>query len=139
MKARGGKYLIVNRSVGKPYSPEVLPPGSIVLFRYHDALVAEAVVRCYVREPGQDSEDGRDYAAKVIFAPSSIRIYSPPVPVSVLQGIIGGGKDLQGRNSYTLVHEISEVVDWTVYPKLLAAHIQGEFRNAAEGREGSFL
>jgi hypothetical protein len=145
IKAVGGKYLITNQSSERPYRPEDLPAGSIVLFRYHDNLVAEAVVRHYTREPGKDADDGTEYAAKVIFAPSSIRVFSPPVPVTVLQKIINDRKDLSGRNSYTRVEEIDGEVNWMVYPKLLAAHIRGELpehgwqRDAAEGREGSFL
>jgi hypothetical protein len=80
LRGRGGVYHLKRRIS--------LPVGSIVMFRYVDKLdriIGEAVV---AKETQQiDATDrnlltGKEekYAAEITFAPSSIRLYAPPVP-----------------------------------------------------------
>jgi hypothetical protein len=121
LRAGGGEYLLRSRN-----SVADLPAGSIVLFRYGDELVGEAVVREYVRESQTArtfTGEERHYEARVSFAPSSIRMFSPPIPIEALKVLIrdsGDDKSLTGRNPYY------EFTNWAIYPKLLAAHVGGE-------------
>jgi hypothetical protein len=124
LKARGGRYLIRSaKSVAE------LPLGSVVLFRYGHVIVGEAVVSRYVRDAakgdrtllGQETQ----YEAHVEFAPSSIRIFVPPLPVEVLQDLVG-----EGTNITASAQPYYKFEDWTLYAKLLAAHV---------GKAGSFL
>lgn len=123
LKARGGRYLIrSSKSVAD------LPLGSIVLFRYGHVIVGEAVVYSYVRESRNDRTllgQETEYEAYVEFSPSSIRVLLPPLPVEELQSIIG-----DSLNVMASAQPYYKLEDWSVYPKLLAAHI---------GNAGAFL
>jgi hypothetical protein len=133
LRANGGKYLITNRTQTGTNRPDELPAGSVALFRYGDNLLGEAVVRSYTKKPDTDPDDKASYVAKVIFAPSSIRIYSPPVPVGVLATIVGDD------DRFNLPFSYHQIDDWTVYPALLDAHMSGDFRVGGIGREGAFV
>jgi hypothetical protein len=92
-----------------------------VLFRYgRDFVVGEAVVaKCSPYSPPHEGHtlagEHQQYEAYVRFLPSSIRIYSPPVGISVLQSFIVG-------DSPNLVPSAQPYfkIGWNVYPKLLA-------------------
>jgi hypothetical protein len=126
LKANGGKYRITSESEDSSNRPAELPCGSVVLFRFEDLLVGEAVVHAYSPDPGVDEDSGKKYIARVFFVPSSIRIFCPPIPIKALQVLIGDAKKLTGRNPYY------EFTDWTLYPKLLAAHVRGEIREQGQ-------
>jgi len=86
LRQAGGVYRLRTASRVKD-----LPPGSIVLFRYGKRIVGEAVVwkgkqllNPRVKETTRTGEEG-EYAAQVTFAPSSIRLYAPPLPVEPIQ------------------------------------------------------
>ena len=118
LKARGGTYYL--RSAN---SVRDLDPGSIVLFRYHDKIIGEGVVTNYIKGsapdrtiPGEDFE----YEARVVFAPSSIRLYAPAVPVDALQRCIG-----EEPNIVPSAQPYFKLTDWSVYPKLLAVVTRG--------------
>jgi hypothetical protein len=87
LKARGGKYLLVSRD-----AVAELPPGSLVLFRYRQVVVGEAVVIEYSRDSSVNRNlagDDQEYGACVWFSLSSIRVYAPPVGIKKLQEFIG--------------------------------------------------
>ncbi len=75
--------------------------GSVVLFRYWDSIVGEAIVS---KESVWEQERERtwsgeevEYVGHVTFSPSSIRLYSPPLPALCLQQLMddsGVGKDI---------------------------------------------
>lgn len=118
LKARGGRYLIRSSS-----SVAELPPGSIVLFRYGRVIAGEAVVSQYVKDAtrnrtvlGQETH----YEAYVELSQSSIRVFAPPLPVDELQTVIGGA-----LNITTSAQPYYKLEDWTVYPRLLGAHVGG--------------
>jgi hypothetical protein len=86
LRARGGVYYLRRADAIKS-----LPPGSVVLFRYGNDIVGEAVV-WKDKEPLSATEKGHNllgkdvtYAARITFLPSSIRIYAPPLPVECLR------------------------------------------------------
>jgi hypothetical protein len=116
LKARGGIYNLRNRNAVAD-----LPGGSIVLFRYGDQIIGEAVVRGYKREthPTQPAmADGRPYEAHVEFAPDSLRLYAPPVAIKALQAIVGNDLPIMVPNGYYIIR------DWGSYPKLLSLHME---------------
>jgi hypothetical protein len=120
LRALHGRYLLRSRNAVAD-----LQPGSVVLFRYGDVLVGEAVVQQYDRELSQAERitertltgQVQDYEARVLFAPGSIRLYSPPIGVDELQRIIGATPDLSVPRGYYAIR------DWGAYPRLLATHI----------------
>jgi hypothetical protein len=123
LKARGGRYLIRSAS-----SLADLPLGSVVLFRYGRVVVGEAVVSQYVRDAtknrtvlGQETQ----YEAYVELAPSSIRVFVPPLPIEELQSLIG-----ESPNITTSAQPYYKLEDWAIYPKILAAHV---------GKSGAYL
>jgi hypothetical protein len=123
LKARGGRYLI--RSANAVAD---LPTGSVVLFRYGHVIVGEAVVCRYVRDSAKDRTllgQETHYEAHVVFSPTSIRLFVPPLPVTELQSIIG-----DSLNITTSAQPYYKLEDWSAYPKLLAAHV---------GEAGAFL
>ena len=126
LKANGGKYLITSASADSSNRPRELPCGSVVLFRFKDLLLGEAVVHDYSNESGVDEDDNEPYIARVFFVPSSIRIFSPPIPIKALQALIGDAKGVTRGNPYY------EFTDWAIYPKLLAAHVRGEIREQGQ-------
>ncbi len=86
LRGRGGVYHLRNADAVKD-----VPPGSIVLFRYGNRIVGEAVVckgkEVYpekVRDKTLTGEEA-EYGAQVTFVPASIRLYAPPFPVELLQ------------------------------------------------------
>ena len=100
-----------------------LPPGSIVLFRYGKGIVGEAVVRKgkellnpRVNETTKTGEEG-EYPAQVTFAPSSIRLYAPPVPVESIQRHID--KDI------TKFPGAYVELDWRIYACILKEVVSG--------------
>jgi hypothetical protein len=99
-----------------------LPPGSIVLFRYHEQIVGEAVVRegkkVYKKKKYLRTLSGQelDYAAEVTFAPASIRLYSPPLPVDVIQGLLTAQK--KEKNIVTYAGGYPKL-DWEIYACIL--------------------
>jgi hypothetical protein len=118
LKARGGRYLIRSAS-----SIADLPSGSIVLFRYGQVIVGEAVVCQYVKDAtrnrtvlGQETR----YEGYVELSESSIRVFVPPLPVDELQGLLG-----ERMNITTSAQPYYKLEDWTIYPRLLAAHVAG--------------
>lgn len=118
LKARGGRYLVRSSS-----SIADLPPGSVVLFRYGRVIAGEAVVCQYVKDAtknrtvlGQETH----YEAYVELSQSSIRVFVPPLPVDELQTLIG-----DAMNVTTSAQPYYKLEDWTIYPRLLAAHVGG--------------
>ena len=113
LRGKGGKYLL--RSAN---SVADLPEGSIVLFRYAHLIVGEGVVKEPVQRGSHTEQTltGTDveYGASVIFSPSSIRIYAPPIPVDRLQEHVGTAVNIGVPRSYY------KIENWSVYPKLLA-------------------
>ena len=75
LRGRGGEYRLTTA-----HRVKYLPPGSVVLFRYADEIVGEAVV-----SKEKEIVSGEEYAAQVTLAPSSIRLYSPPLPINRIQ------------------------------------------------------
>ena len=110
LRGRGGEYHLRNKDAVTD-----LPPGSIVLFRWGDVIVGEAVVWKQKEVFPQKKKEGtlsgkeQEYEAQVTFAPSSIRLYAPPLPVKQIQQ---PGKDLTFARAYT-------VLDWDVYARIL--------------------
>lgn len=115
LKALGGVYKLRSRN-----SVAELPAGSVVLFRYADVVVGEAVVVEYSREsPSRAGQtllgERQDYEAYVRFSPGSIRVYAPPVEINELQSSIGDAPNLVPS-----AQPYFKIEDWAVYPKLLA-------------------
>jgi hypothetical protein len=120
LRALNGRYLLRSRNAVAD-----LLPGSVILFRYGEVIVGEAVVRQYDRELPQVERitertltgQVQDYEARVLLAPGSIRLFSPPIGVNELQRIVGSSPDLTVPRGYYAIRE------WSVYPRLLATHI----------------
>ena len=123
LKARGGRYLLVSKD-----AVAELPPGSVVLFRYGQVVVGEALVIEYSRDsPVGDRNlagDDQGYEACIWFSPSSIRVYAPPVGIEALQSFIG-----ESPNIVPSAQPYFKIEDWNVYPRLLA-HV---------GKSGTFI
>jgi hypothetical protein len=117
LRGRGGRYRLTSAGGGKPQN---LAPGSIVLFRHGDDIVGEAVVKTGIeKEDGTERNlwSGKDekYEAVVTFAPSSIRLYAPPLPIRRIQQYMD--KDLTSAQPY---YELS----WQVYAHVLQETLQ---------------
>jgi hypothetical protein len=86
LRGRGGVYHLRHADAVKD-----VPPGSVVLFRYGNRIVGEAVVwkgKETFPEKVKDrtlTGEEAEYGAQVTFVPSSIRLYAPPLPVERLQ------------------------------------------------------
>jgi len=95
-----------------------LAAGTLVLFRFADKIVGEGVVTTYQKKRETDKSalgEQVTYEATTTFAPSSLRLYSPPVPIEALQEIVGSDPNmLPSAQPYFIIK------DWSVYPKLLA-------------------
>ena len=95
-----------------------LPPGSLVLFRYGQAVVGEGIVKEYSRESSTEERtllgDDQTYESCVSFSPGSIRVYAPPVRIEALQSFIGEPLNISMPVPYY------KIEDWNVYPRLLA-------------------
>jgi hypothetical protein len=121
LRGRGGVYYLRNAD-----SIRDLPPGSVVLFRYNDCIVGEAVVREGKKVFPQKVKDRTltgqeaEYAAQVSFAPSSIRLYAPALPVERIQPHLN--KDIvKYAGAYT-------DLDWNIYGIVLQEVVkQGTF------------
>jgi hypothetical protein len=114
LRARGGRYQLRSRN-----SVEALAAGSVVLFRHAHHIVGEAVVTTYLRD--HEEEDTTlmgsvvRYESLVIFAPSSIRLYSPPLPVKRIQELIGDHPNISAHAGHYYI-----LRDWAIYPRILA-------------------
>jgi hypothetical protein len=112
LKARNGEYRLNNAN---PVAD--LPSGSVVLFRFglHKIIGEAVVVRTEVFQ-----EDDAEVPATVWFAPSSIRVFAPPIAIATLQKIIGGTsiKDIS-----SMANAYAKFDDWSLYGKLLSAHL----------------
>lgn len=105
LRGRAGEYHLASADAVAD-----LPPGSIVLFRHGHEIIGEAVVG-----KGKELCSGKAYAAQVTFIPSSIRLYSPPLPVDKIQPIVDESqikKDLSGARPYYLLN-------WDIYGLIL--------------------
>jgi hypothetical protein len=108
LRGRGGVYHLRNGDAIKD-----LPPGSVVLFRYGNRIVGEAVA-CKGKETFQQKVKDRtltgeeaEYEAQVTFVPSSIRLNAPPLPVERIQPHLN--KDVvKYAGAYT-------DLDWDIY------------------------
>lgn len=117
LRARGGMYHL--KSAGAVAD---LPRGSLVLFRYGNVIVGEAIVwKEKELENMKDrtvSGEMAEYEAKVTFAPSSIRLYSPPLPCDFVQTAmkaLGDDKDfVKFAGAYT------KLENWSIYGSILA-------------------
>jgi hypothetical protein len=115
LRGRAGVYYFRDASAIRD-----LPRGSVVLFRWQRIIVGEAVVwkekevfRDQLREKTLQGQDV-GYTAQVTFAPSSIRLYSPPLPVEFIQQQIGQGKDIMSYSGAYIE------LDWSLYARILA-------------------
>jgi hypothetical protein len=116
LRARGGVYHLRNANAFKDLSR-----GSVVLFRWEHRIVGEAVVWKEKEVFKQKLKDwlllgGREeeYEAQVTFAPSSIRLYAPPLPAQFVQDLLGASKDIK-----TYPGAYVEL-DWDLYAAILA-------------------
>ena len=84
LRGGGGIYLLRRAD-----AVATLPIGSVVLFRYGNEIVGEAIVseEKKVQQVTAQTLAGRsfEYAAQVTFAPSSIRLYSPAVDIQKIK------------------------------------------------------
>jgi hypothetical protein len=86
LRGRGGVYHLRHADAVKD-----LPAGSVVLFRYRNNIVGEAVVwkgkETFLEKAKDRTLTGEEaeYGAQVTFVPSSIRLYAPALPVERLQ------------------------------------------------------
>jgi hypothetical protein len=112
LRGRGGVYFLRHADRLKE-----LPPGSVVLFRYGHKIVGEAVVSKgkeafpeKVKDRTLTGEEA-EYGGQVTFAPSSIRLYAPALPVECLQPHLD--KDVvKFAGAYT-------DLDWSIYAIVL--------------------
>ena len=120
LKARNGLYNLRAKNAAD------VPPGSIVLFRYGQEIVGEAVVidkKIFDSPILERTFTGAEakYEARVAFVPSSIRLFVPAIPIDNIQSLINGTpeeKPLAGANLYYRFD------DWSLYSNLLAVHIK---------------
>jgi hypothetical protein len=120
LRGRGGVYLL--RSADAVAD---LPAGSIVLFRYGQVIVGEAVVskgkkKEKVTEKTLSGQEEVEYAAHITFAPSSIRLYSPPLPVTHIQQCVREHKMEKDISSAQPYYEL----DWDIYACILEKVVQ---------------
>jgi len=112
LRGRGGVYHLRSAKQVKD-----LPPGSLVLFRYGQKLVGEAVVKkgkeIFSEKLKERTLSGKEaeYEAQVTFDPSSIRLYAPPIPVERIQ-------PHTEKNLLTYPGAYVEL-DWTIYARIL--------------------
>lgn len=112
LKARGGRYYLLADDPRPVPAENMMEPGSVVLFRYANNIVGEAVIRSFDKTAGTQ-RDGRSYQAVATFVTSSIRIYSPAISTHALQQLIGESPNISVERSY---HQL----DWSAYPKVLS-------------------
>jgi hypothetical protein len=119
LKARGGEYRLKSSDAVAD-----LPPGSVVLFRYANLIVGEAIVIKHSRKSTVDKNlvgKKKKYSAQVWFSPSSIRVYAPPIGIEKLQGFID--KYSNKSQNLTSAQPYYKIDDWNVYRELLADHV----------------
>ena len=117
LRGRGGVYHLRSKDAVAD-----LPPGSVVLFRCDKVIVGEAVVQ-KDKEVFHENLKGRtlsgesaEYEAQVIFAPSSIRLYAPPLEVDRLQEHIKA----HGMDKNILQNAgVRPVLNWDIYACVL--------------------
>ena len=109
LPGRGGVYHL--RDVDAVKS---IPPGSVVLFRYGNRIVGDAIVWKDKEVLPQGFKDRTltgevtEYEAKVTFGPSTIRLYAPPVSVERLQPHMDHKDVVKFPGAYTHL-------DWALY------------------------
>ncbi len=114
LRGKGGVYHLRTASAVRE-----LPPGSIVLFRHGHLIVGEAVVWKDKEVYGEIVKGktltgtAEQYEAQVTFMTSSIRLYSPPLPVDFIQQLCAP-KDI------TTYPGAYAELDWSIYPRILA-------------------
>ena len=113
LKARGGRYYLRE---GSKYGSN--PPGSIILFRYGDEIVGEAVVEEDFT-PEHKAESGFRYEGYIKFEPSSIRTYVGALSIETLERIVG--RELKPARPYY------KIDSWIVYPSILAEVVKEGF------------
>lgn len=113
LRGRGGVYYLRNANAVK--DP---PVGTVVLFRYGQKIIGEALVwKAKETFSGKVKDrtltgDEAEYGAQITFAPSSVRLYAPPLPIERLQEELPE-KDVE---KFPLAyHEL----EWSVYAKVL--------------------
>lgn len=93
-----------------------------MLFRHSDFIVGEAIaIECDSNTSVSRMLNGkkREYEATITFAPSSVRLFSPPIRIELLQSIIGSSpKIVTARNNYYCIPDLS------VHPRLLYEHLK---------------
>jgi hypothetical protein len=116
LRSRGGVYHL--RDADRVAD---LPPGSIILFRYNDHIVGEAVVwkeKVKLDPKEKDrmiSGEEAEYGAQVTFAPSSIRLYAPPLRLKEdLQPLVENKDLVTFAGAYVQL-------DWSIYARVLEA------------------
>ncbi len=111
LRRRDGLYYLVDPNAVKDMSC-----GSIALFRYADRIVGEAIVSDEeesLSEPVTKltlSGDQVAYDARITFAPSSIRLYAPPLLVEGIQPF--EDQDIMFPSTYHLLK-------WETYGRIL--------------------
>ena len=132
LRGRGGEYHLRDKDAVAD-----LPPGSIVLFRWGHVIVGEAVVWNGKEVYSQKKKvrtllgEEQEYEAQVTFAPSSIRLYAPPVPVKQIEQ--HAGKDLIRFAGAYSVHK------WEFYAHVLQQVVVSRDADGREVREGMFI
>jgi hypothetical protein len=112
LKARGGVY-----NLRWAASVANLPQGSVVLFRYGNLIIGEAIVVKYDRAVTNDGAiSTEEWKSHVSFLSSSIRLLSPPLEIEKLQSIVSA--NIMGANVYHIIKDLA------VYPKFLALHVE---------------
>jgi hypothetical protein len=98
-----------------------MSPGSVVLFRYGHEIVGEAVVQKGIEDlSGSERNlwtgEVEEFEAMLTLAPSSIRLYSPPVDLKEKQKYVKDSNITTAANlyyeldGYVYVHVLREVV-----------------------------
>jgi hypothetical protein len=109
---KDGRYLLVNRN-----SIAELPPDSLVLFRYGNEIVGDAIVKeyCESRETGRTlTGECREYQALIKLYPSSIRVYTQPIDIKELESLTNP------RRNFKVARTYFKIKNWDVRLKLLA-------------------
>lgn len=81
-----------------------VPQGSIVLFRFDQEIIGEAIVRQDIQEINEEI-NGVNYVGAIYFEPSSIRIYKRPLPVSFIEQL--SNKNLAVPRSYYKIYDFN--------------------------------
>jgi hypothetical protein len=109
---KDGEYLLVSKQ-----SIAELPRDSLVLFRYGNKIVGEAIVTEYCKSPkiGKTlTGERREYEAYIKLLPSSIRVYISPVDIKELESFTSPCRNFKVARTYF------KIKNWDVHSKLLA-------------------